>query len=152
MNLISAIFTVLTVIVGGISIMLFVSTKTLRDSRDDLDKRVKYLEDERTRDQDTIAEQNVAIKFWRSAATGDEKLDSLVAQFGALLEQQQSHSELVAGLTELLTRHHHEAQSNWVMVNTGLSHVGTAIDHMSDSLDALNELTAEAQKKQGGKA
>lgn len=123
MNLISAIFTVLTVIVGGVCIMLFVSTKTLRESRDDFAIRIKQLEDERVRDKSELAEKDTAIKFWRSAATGDEKLDQVV--------------KLVVAISTLLTEHMDEARNNWTLVNAGLGHLGTATDHMSDSIDSL---------------
>lgn len=115
---ISSIFSVLLVIVGGACALLLVSTKTLRDSRDDQEKRIKFLEEERTRDKETIASQETAVRFWRSAATGDEKLDVVTA---------------------LLTEHHEQAQQNWILVNAGLGHVGSSIDHMNESIDRLIE-------------
>jgi hypothetical protein len=125
MGLIQSIFAVFTLIAGGVSIMLVVSTKTLRDSRDDLEKRVKQLEDERTRDKAAIAEKDTAIGFWRSAATGDEKLDHLI--------------ENVLTLSVLLTEHHDEAKQNWILVNAGLQHVGSGLDHLSESVDSAIE-------------
>lgn len=131
MGTISGIFSILVIIFGGVSIMLVVNTKTLRDSRDDQEKRIIQLEDERTRDKSTIASQETAISFWRSAATGDEKLDKL--------------SELVMRVTALLTEHHGEARANWIAVNAGLGHLGTSIDHMNDSIDRLVETLGEGQ-------
>lgn len=124
-GLISTIFGALTVLVGGVCIMVLVSTKTLRDSRDDQEHRIKQLEQERSRDKSQIASQETEIKFWRSAATGDEKLDAI--------------SELVVALSALLNQHHGEARQNWVLVTAGLGHLGTATDHMSESIDRLVE-------------
>lgn len=114
MNLVSAIFPLLTVIIGGICALILINTKTLRDSRDDFAVRIKQLEDERTRDKEALAESATAIRFWRSAATGDEKLDAV---------------------TSLLTVHHDESQKNWVLVNAGLGHIGTSIDRLIETLE-----------------
>lgn len=122
MNQIGTIFTILTAIFGGVCVMLFVSTKTLRDSRDDQGRRIEFLEAERVRDKEQISELTTAVGFWRSAATGDQKLDAL---------------------TTLLTEHHGEARKNWVTVTAGLGHVGTAIDHMNDTLDNLAEILGD---------
>lgn len=116
MTLISGIFTVLTIIVGGVCIMLFVSTKTLRDSRDDQEKRILFLEAERARDKAKIGSLETAVGFWRSAATGDAKLD---------------------GISGLLDRHHADAVKNWLTMNAVLGHVGQTLDHLSESIDAL---------------
>src|SRR5690242_3642182 len=118
-----AIFGVLTVIFGGVAIMLVGTTKALRDSRDDLEHRDEFLEGERTRDKADLAEKDTAIRFSRSAATADEKLDHLI--------------DLVVSLSVLLTEHHGEARTNWVAVTAGLGHVGKALDKMTTSLEEL---------------
>lgn len=115
----TTVFSVLTVIVGGICIMLYVSTKTLRDSRDDMEHRISQLEAERSRDKETIASQETAIGFWRSAATGDEKLDKISA---------------------LLNQHHRDAVAQWTKVGAALGHVGTTLDHVDDHLGELVDL------------
>jgi peptidoglycan hydrolase CwlO-like protein len=113
---ITTIFGALTVIVGGICVMILVSTKTLRDSRDDQEKRIKQLEEERVRDKAQIGSLTTEVRFWRSAATGDEKLDKISA---------------------LLDRHHADAVKNWIQVNAGLGHVGQTLDHVVESIDQL---------------
>jgi hypothetical protein len=113
---ITTIFGALTVIVGGVCVMVLVSTKTLRDSRDDQEKRIKQLEEERVRDKAQIGSLTTEVRFWRSAATGDEKLD---------------------GISGLLDRHHTDAVRNWVQVNAGLGHIGQTLDHVVESIDQL---------------
>jgi hypothetical protein len=113
---ITTIFGALTVIVGGICVMILVSTKTLRDSRDDQEKRIKQLEEERVRDKAQIGSLTTEVRFWRSAATGDEKLDAI---------------------SGLLDRHHTDAVRNWVQVNAGLGHIGQTLDHVVESIDQL---------------
>lgn len=113
---VQGILAVLTIIIGGICILLVVSTKTLRDSRDDLEFRVNQLEGERTRDKDTIASQETAIRFWRSAATGDEKLEEIAAK---------------------LDRHHQEATGQWVLMNAGLGHIGETLDSVDEHLEQI---------------
>ena len=116
MGLISAIFSILTIIVGGVCIMLFVSTKTLRDSRDDQEKRIKFLEDERTRDKTMIASQATEIGILRRTVTGEDQLVAISA---------------------LLGQHHKDAVTHWVQVTAGLGHVGTTLDSVNDSIDNL---------------
>lgn len=133
MSLISTIFTVAMVLIGGVCIMLFVSTKTLRDSRDDQEHRIKQLEEERIRDKKLIGEQEAAIRFWRGAATGDEKLDKI--------------TELVIAISTLLDRHHGDATKEWLLVNAGLGHLGETFDHMSEAIDHLVEYLETADDK-----
>ena len=113
---ISVIFGALTVLAGGLCTMVLVSTKTLRDSRDDQEKRITQLEAERLRDKAEIGALNTEVKFWRSAATGDAKLD---------------------GISTLLDRHHPDAVRNWVATNAMLGHVGTTLDQVVDAIDNL---------------
>jgi hypothetical protein len=113
---ISVIFGALMVLFGGVCTMVLVSTKTLRDSRDDQEKRVTQLEAERLRDKAEIGALNTEVKFWRSAATGDAKLD---------------------GISKLLDRHHADAVKNWIQVNVMLNHVGTTLDNVVESIDNL---------------
>lgn len=123
LSTILTIFGVLTVISGGVSIMLVGVVKTLRESRDDFAVRIKQLEDEREVDKAALAESKAATKFWRSAARGDEKLDHLI--------------DLVVNLSALLTDHHSEAKTNWVAVTAGLGHVGRSLDKMTASIEDL---------------
>lgn len=116
MGLITGVLTLLTLVIGGICTVLLVGIRTLRDSRDDLEFRVKQLEAERTRDKDTIAGQETAIGFWRSAATGDAKLDQLASK---------------------LDEHHASAVKNWVQVNAALGHVGRALDTTNEHLEHI---------------
>ena len=113
---INTLFGALTVIVGGICVMVLVSTKTLRDSRDDQEKRIVQLEAERLRDKAEIGALNTEVKFWRSAATGDAKLDKISA---------------------LLDRHHGEAVRQWVQVSAALGHIGQTLDQVVESIDNL---------------
>jgi len=129
MGLISAIFSILTIVVGGVCIMLFVSTKTLRDSRDDQEKRITFLEAERARDRQTISDQQSLI------AAAEAKALSLIADS----EKLDTLGALIQSLSELLAQHHSEARQNWVVVTAGLGHLGTATDHMSESVDRLVE-------------
>jgi hypothetical protein len=114
MTLTSGIFNILTIVAGGVSIMLFVSTKTLRDSRDDLRQRRDDLEEERTRDKATITSQAAELLVWQHAVTGEAQLTAII---------------------ELLKRHDRDMRANWVVLNAALNHVGTAIDRLIERLE-----------------
>lgn len=120
----AAIFPVLTIIVGGACVLMLVSTKTLRESRDDQEKRIKQLEEERVRDKETIASQAGELVIWQNAVTGQEQLRVLI--------------ELVTQLTALLTEHHTEATTNW-------DQVGKILKHMDETQAAL--VTAAIRKR-----
>jgi len=122
-GLIGAIFTVLTVLFGGVCIMLIVSTKTLRDSRDDMEHRIDQLEDERTRDKETIASQSTEIDIWRKAVTGEAQLDSI---------------------SKLLNVHHAEAVKQWAEFGIMLGHLGRTLDSVDGHLVALIEIEGES--------
>lgn len=120
---ISAVFSVLVIILGGISVLLLVSSKTLRDSRDDQEKRITQLEKERTEDRETIASQKTELAIWRRAVTGEAQLNAI---------------------SKLLNQHHGDAVKNWLQVSTVLSHVGRTLDHMDE---AIEDLVAELRGK-----
>lgn len=74
MDNISAFLTALAMIASGVCVVMFVSTKTLRDSRDDQEKRITFLEAESLRDKATIASQSTEIGVLRNMVTGADKL------------------------------------------------------------------------------
>ena len=114
MNL-TTIFEVLTVIIGGACVLLLVSTKTLRDSRDDQEKRIAFLEAKSKRDDETIAGQSVQIDALGKVVTGEAHL---VAIF------------------DLITEHHDEARTNWSTVGATLAHIDVT---MTDLVAVLNQ-------------
>jgi hypothetical protein len=126
MTIISTIFTVLTVITGGACVLLLVSTKTLRDSRDDQEKRIKFLEEERTRDKDTITAQATELGIWRSAVTGEKQL---------------------AAIMGLLTRHHTEAKASWIEVGDTLRHVDEILSHLDATIARVVGLLESVERK-----
>ena len=97
-----AIFSVLTIIIGGVCVLLLVSTKTLRDSRDDQEKRIKFLEDQAVRDKDTISTQAGQIDALGKVVTGEVHLVAII---------------------DLLTEHHTEAVRNWARVSGIIGHI-----------------------------
>jgi hypothetical protein len=110
----AAVFPVLTLIIGGACVLLLVSTKTLRDSRDDQEKRIKQLEDERTRDKDTIVAQDAEIKFWQKAVTGETHLVAII---------------------ELITQHDTKASEHWEHLNTSVEHLDTTMTHLAETME-----------------
>ena len=116
LGLITSAFTVLTIIIGGVCIMLFTSTKTLRDTAGDQERRIKQLEEERTRDKATISSQETEIKIWKDAVTGESQL---------------------ADISALLTTHHNESVNQGQAILAALGHVGVALDSVDDSMSTL---------------
>lgn len=117
-NLISFVFSILTVIVGGVCIMLFVSTKTLRDSRDDMEHRIVQLESERNRDKELLASQKTEIDILRNTVTGESHL---------------------VELKTMLRKHHQESTDQGKAILAALSHVGITLDSVDEHLVALQK-------------
>jgi hypothetical protein len=87
LTLITGIFTVLTIVVGGACTLLLINTKTLRDSRDDQEKRIKFLEEERVRDKDTIASQAAELLVWKRAPADLAVILDIVRHVGASIDR-----------------------------------------------------------------
>lgn len=113
MDNLAAVFPVLTLIASAGCVLLFVSTKTLRDSRDDQEKRIKFLEDKSARDDETIAGQAGQIDALGKVVTGE--------------------AHLVA-IGDLLSEHHAEAKNAWTTLSGTLTHVDQTMTKLSQSL------------------
>lgn len=114
---IATIFPILTIIIGGACVLLLVSTKTLRDSRDDQEKRITFLEAKSVRDDATILAQAGQIDALGKVVTGEAHL---------------------VVITDLLTEHHAEAVKSW-------THVGATLEHVDATMVDLVETLREGQ-------
>lgn len=113
----SAVFGVLTVIVGGVCVLLLVSTKTLRDSRDDQEKRITQLEAERTRDKAELAGKDAQIDALGKVVTGEAYL---------------------VAISDQIAQHHSEAVRQW-------THVTTTLDHLDQTMTKVGVALGEGQ-------
>lgn len=115
MNLdLNAVFSVFTIIVGGICVLLLVSTKTLRDSRDDQEKRITQLEDENKRLADDIKKKDATLEVVGKGLLGEV------------------HWQAVTDMTEHILRvvntHHEQAVEQWAKVATLLEKIKDVLE------------------------
>lgn len=122
---ISVIFPVLTVIIGGACILLFSVTTTLRASNSDLTARVDFLEKERDR---------LELEKRTDRETFDAKLVASAGELEALRKVVTGEAHLVA-ISDLLTEHHSEALAQWANVTTTLGHVDQTLEHVASALE-----------------
>lgn len=116
MGMVQIALAVLTIIIGGICTLLLVSTKTLRDSRDDQEKRILFLEKKSERDDETIEQQAEELRVWQRAVTGEVQLTAIL---------------------ELLNEHHTEATTSWDAIGTGIEHQSAAIGELAEQIGKL---------------
>ena len=103
---ISGVLGLLTIITGGISVLLLVSTKTLRDSRDDQEKRIAFLEAKSARDDKEIANQAGEINALQKVVTGEVHL---------------------VAIADLLEHHHNQAVVMWDELKGTLTHIDSTL-------------------------
>ena len=120
----AVIFPFLTILVGAACILLFGVTTTLRATNEDQGNRIKFLEDERKRDKETLDARDQAIKalnteilMWQKTVTGEVHWTAI---------------------TDLLEHHHSQAVVQWERYAATLTNLETRITH----LDALVERIA----------
>lgn len=91
-GIVSIIFPILTIIAGGIAILAYGSNKVLRDTAEDLRKRVVDLELDRDALQVRANSQAAELSVWKKAVTGEVQLTAIL---------------------DLLSDHHKEAVREW---------------------------------------
>src|SRR5687768_7905247 len=77
-QIVGIIFPILTVIAGGIAILAYGANKVLRDTAEDLRKRVNDLEKDREQDRNVISAQAAELKVWQRAVTGEVQLAAIM--------------------------------------------------------------------------
>lgn len=107
-TIVNVIFPVLVVIIGGACTLLLISTKTLRDSRDDQEKRIVFLESQHERDVETIRSQGEEIRVWSKTVTGEVHL---------------------VAITDLLSHHHDQAVQIWNQWEGRFEHLEELLGH-----------------------
>lgn len=126
----SGIFGVLFVVFGGACVLLLVSTKTLRDSRDDQEKRIDFLEKEGKRQQETIS--------------------GLIGERDALRRVVTGEVHLVA-ISDLLTQHHTEAVQQWIGMDETLLHIDETLTGFPTEVTKAIAAAFAAGREQGEK-
>lgn len=116
--IISVIFPVLTVVIGGACILLFSVTTTLRATNDDQGKRIAFLEDKSSRDDKKIEAQATEITLWSKTVTGEVHL---------------------VAITDLLSHHHDQAVAIWDQWNG-------RFEHLENLMTRLVELQEQQQR------
>lgn len=126
------VFPILVLIIGGVCALVLGNQKTLRDSRDDLEKRVAFLEDKSQRDDQTITQKDATItqkdkeiEVWRKTVTGEVQL---------------------AAITDLLATHHSESVQKWDALGATLTHTDRTLDNMAATMQALVAILTDRGK------
>lgn len=91
-SILSVVFPILTIVAGGVAILAYGSNKVLRDTADDLRKRIEDLEVERDTVRAKADAATAELKVWQKAVTGEVQLTAIL---------------------DLLGDHHKEAVAEW---------------------------------------
>jgi hypothetical protein len=113
-TIVGVIFPILTIVAGGVAILAYGSNKVLRETADDLRKRVSDLEHEREVDRQKIASQDAELKVWQRAVTGEVQL---------------------AAILDLLGDHHKEAVAEWAKNRVAEGNMVQAMNRLAQKID-----------------
>lgn len=114
MNIIvSIVFPLLTIVVGGFCVLQLGITKTLRDSNGDLRARVDDLEASDKRKDATIGGQAAEIAALQRVVTGEVQL---------------------AAIADVLQHHHEQAVTFWDNANRVLEHTDATLAELTTLL------------------
>lgn len=110
----NALFSVMVIIVGGICVLLLVSTKTLRDSRDDQEKRITQLEDENKRLAEDLAKKDATLEVVGKGLLGEVHWQAV--------------TDMTEHILKTLNTHHEQAVEQWSKVATLLGEIKTVLE------------------------
>jgi hypothetical protein len=132
-TIVSIVFPVLTIIIGGACVLLFGVTTTLRATNGDLTARVDFLEGERER---------LRVESATTIANLEAKVTSCTAELEALRKVVTGEVQLTA-ITDLLSHHHEQAVSKWTDTFQKWSDTETILKHLDKTLGELLRATRE---------
>lgn len=101
-NVLGVVFPILVIIVGGVCILLYGVTNTLRTSNGDLRDRVSDLEAAEVRNEATIKQQAAEIAALQKVVTGEVQLTALADVLDAHHRESVTADARIEGKVDLI--------------------------------------------------